>query len=209
MPEEPRWERVLKGRLLSVLLFLAWGGLTVYRALPLFSHFAITEFFWVLYNGTISVLFLIRVRPTTVSMRPEHYFVALGTVFCGWFFEPILMERGWARKFLSWSLIYGGFAMSAYATATLGRSYDLFPAVRRIKTRRLYARIRHPMYAASMLIRVGYVIRNPVVFNFVLLLPVLGLYWLRAKYEESILREDPTYREYARTVRYRFIPGLT
>lgn len=203
-----RWERFISSRTCSVILFLIWGLFTVYRAGPLLQRFSITEFFWVLYNGTISVLFLLRVRPSAVSMKWHHYLVALGTVFCGWFFEPSAMDRSLSHKLVCWILIYGGFALSAYATATLGKSYDLFPAVRRIKTRRLYALVRHPMYAASILIRIGYVVRNPLLFNMVLLAPVIVLYYLRAIYEESLLQEDPAYRDYAQRVPYRFVPGL-
>ncbi|MHC5109200.1 MAG: methyltransferase family protein [Planctomycetota bacterium] len=201
-------ERFIKSFWFSALLFLVWGTLTVVRARGLWEHFTLTELIWVLYNGTISVFFLIRSSPSRVSMNPWHWLVALGTSFSGLFFERLLIERELWHKAITWVLIYGGLTMSAVAAFTLGRSYDLFPALRRVKTRRVYQWVRHPMYAASMLVRFGYLVRNPTLLNAILLIPVIWLYIKRAQYEEAILGDDPVYRDYARTVPFRFVPGV-
>ena len=81
-----RVERALKSFALSVLLFLTWGSLTALKARSLRADFAWIELAWVAYNALIAILFLIRSRPSQVSMNPWHWFVALITSFAGLFF---------------------------------------------------------------------------------------------------------------------------
>ncbi|MFX0204308.1 MAG: hypothetical protein ACFFCW_50060, partial [Candidatus Hodarchaeota archaeon] len=44
--------------------------------------FEFTEFLWFVYNVTISLLFLLRVRPSVVSIDPIHWTVALNSRYC-------------------------------------------------------------------------------------------------------------------------------
>ncbi len=68
--------------------------------------------------------------------------------------------------------------------------------------------VRHPIYLSALLLRLGYVLKNPSLYNVALLLVVAVLYDRRAKYEEDILSHDHSYAEYRQQVRYRFVPGI-
>ena len=58
-----------------------------------------------------------------------------------------------------------GLLLALLATASLGRHLGVLPAVRGITTRGVYAVVRHPMYAAYMLLFVAYVAGEPSVHN--------------------------------------------
>ena len=72
----------------------------------------------------------------------------------------------------------------------------------------MYQIVRHPIYLATLVLRLGYVLKNPSLYNAVLLLLVAVLYDRRARYEEDILSHDRSYVEYLQQVKYRFVPGV-
>ena len=94
------------------------------------------------------------------------------------------------------------------AALTLGRSFGFLPALRHVKTEYVYRIVRHPMYAASVIVKLGYTLRNPSVYNAVLLIVATVLYDRRAKYEEDILSHDRSYVDYVQKVKYRFVPPI-
>ena len=169
--------------------------------------FDLTELLWLAYNVTISVLFLIRIRPSVVSMNPFHWAVALITSFSGFFFtvgansKPILLLT--AEVLIVFAILLG--IMTAII---LERSYDFLPALRHVKTKYVYQIVRHPMYASSIIIKLGYILKNPSVYNFALFVVVIILYDKRARFEEDIMLHDDSYREYMQQVKYRFVPGI-
>ena len=66
-------ERILKSFAFSVLLFLVWGTLTVIKVKALRRGFEPIELLWLAYNVLISLLFLVRRRPSVVSMDAVHW----------------------------------------------------------------------------------------------------------------------------------------
>lgn len=64
------------------------------------------------------------------------------------------------------------------------------------------------MYLSSIAIKLGYVLKNPSIYNIVLLAIVTLLYDRRAKDEEDIMSQSDVYASYLKEVKYRFIPGL-
>lgn len=201
-------ERVLKSRGFSLALFLLWGGLTAHRAGSLAKHFDWLELGWVLYNAIIAVLFLIRSRPTVVSLHPLHWLVALVTSFSGLLFGRSLEMPGALQVISARTLIVSGLVLGIATAIMLGRSYDFLPALRGVQSGWLYAFVRHPMYLSSILIRLGYVVLNCTVQNLILFVVMAWLYDRRARYEEAIMRNDVSYRAYLARVRFRFIPLL-
>jgi protein-S-isoprenylcysteine O-methyltransferase Ste14 len=201
-------ERVLKSRGLSVALCLLWGGLTAHRARSLIGHFDWLESCWVLYNAVIAILFLIRTRPTVVSLHPLHWLVALVTSFSGLFFGRSLEAPGPSQLIAADTLIALGLALGVATAIMLGRSYDFLPALRGVQTGWLYAFVRHPMYLSSILIRLGYVVRNCTLPNLVVFVAMTWLYDRRARYEEAVMQNDEAYRRYLARVRSRFVPLL-
>ncbi len=201
-------ERVLKSRGFSIALFALWGGLTAHRAGSLARHFDWLESGWVLYNALIAILFLIRSRPTVVSLHPLHWLVALVTSFSGLFFGRSLQVPASSQVMAANILIVFGLFLGIATAIMLGRSYDFLPALRGVQSDWLYAFIRHPMYLSSILIRLGYVVLNCTFSNAIVFVAMIWLYDRRARYEEAIMQNDEAYRRYMAAVRFRFIPLL-
>ena len=201
-------ERLLKSFGFSVALFLFWGTWTVLRGRSLLERFELAECAWVVYNATISMLFLVRSRPSVVSMDPVHWLVALATSFSGMFFHRYVADPPPLRSAMADCSVYAGLLASGVAAVSLGRSYDFLPALRGVQTRWLYGLVRHPMYLSAMVIRLGYLLRHCSYYNLVVFLVMVWLYVKRAAFEETIMRNDPRYREYTEKVPYKFLPGL-
>jgi len=72
-----------------------------------------------------------------------------------------------------------------------------------------YARVRHPMYSAALLMFLGTPLALGSWWGLLLCLPMLAILVARLKNEEQFLmRNLPGYREYRERVRFRLVPGL-
>ncbi len=105
-------------------------------------------------------------------------------------------------------IIIAGSILSIRCLVQLGRSFSIMATSRALKTEGAYSVVRHPLYAAEVLMIVGVVLAHGTAFAF-----AVGTLWLvlqvrRAQYEESVLRDTfPEYADYARRVPM-LIPGL-
>lgn len=189
----------------SVALAVLWAGLTWGHIKALFANFTWTEFLFVLHSEAIVVLFLIRRRPSVISLDPVHWVVALITSFAGLFLSRTTGAPAFAVAAGN-ALIAVGLLTGTLAGIQLGRCYDFIPALRGVATRSVYGLVRHPMYLSSMIVRLGYVLQHPSVYNTVLYIVMVWLYDRRAAFEEQIMLNDPRYQEYVRGVRFRFLP---
>ncbi len=163
---------------------------------------------WFIYNATISLLFLIRMRPIAVSMNPVHWVVGLVTSFSGFLFSRQMTTNNPAVAASADSLIVAAILLGIAAALTLGRSYDFLPALRGVKTGGVYQIVRHPMYLSSIAIKLGYTLRHGSIYNVLLLTCVVILYDRRARYEEQVMSRSGAYANYLKKVRYRFLPRL-
>ncbi len=198
----------LKSFIFSFLLFLYVGYSVVNRSISLINEFDFVELVRVIYSVTVSLLFLIRTKPAIVSMNPIHWAIALVTSFSAHFF---IRESGTGNGVLAdtaYILVIAAGILAFLTALTLGRSFGLFPALRKVKTKYVYQIVRHPMYLAFIIFKFGYVLKNPSIFNILLLAVVIILYDKRAKYEEDILSNDNSYVDYLHQVKYRFVPGI-
>lgn len=200
-------ERVVKSFGFSVFCCAVWCVLSTSHVRALLHQFEWMELIWLVYNATLAMLFLVRTRPSVVSLNPVHWVVALLTSFAGLFFER--NAEGIAGGIpLGNGLILLGLAISGSSALALGRSYDFLPALRGVTTGWLYACIRHPMYLSSIIIRLGYVLKHASLYNAALFIAMVALYDRRAAFEEQVMSNEPRYRAYVARVRYRFLPGL-
>jgi protein-S-isoprenylcysteine O-methyltransferase Ste14 len=200
-------ESFLRSFFFSVVLSLGCAVLAVPHAWALLQGFDAFELLHLAYNLTVAFLFLIRTRPSIVSMNPLHWSVALLTSFSGFFFVRNTPNPH-AAVLIGDALIGAGILLAFTAALVLGKSFDLFPALRQVKTRYVYQIVRHPIYLSTLVLRLGYVLKNPSLYNVMLLLVVAVLYDRRAKYEEEILSHDHSYIGYLQRVKYRFVPGV-
>ncbi len=201
-------ESFLRSFAFSVLLSLSCVALAAPHAWVLLKGFDVFELLHLAYNLTVAFLFLTRTRPSLVSMRLVHWTVALLTSFSGFFFVRTGVNPYTLLLLAGDSLIGAAVLFSFAAALVLGRSFDLFPALRRVKTQYVYQIVRHPIYLSALILRLGYVLKNPSLLNAGLLVLVAVLYDRRAKYEEDILSHDRSYVEYRQQVKYRFVPGI-
>lgn len=157
-------------------------------------------------NSLIVILFLIRREAKSVSKDPLHWVVTLASTLFAFAFSS--EGTSLVSVFISHPLFIFGAMLACYAVLNLGRSFGLVPANRGIIKQGLYTIVRHPMYSAYLLMDVSIVLSAFSVQNLTLLIALIGLFSLRASFEEKWLSQDPQYEAYRENVKYRFIPGL-
>jgi protein-S-isoprenylcysteine O-methyltransferase Ste14 len=109
----------------------------------------------------------------------------------------------------------GGFVLVSIAAVlsfasliTLGKHFGVRPAMRGLVTSGPYRIVRHPMYLSYVMADIGYNLQE---WNWgTVLLTLAG--WLsliyRIHFEERVLSQNAEWPKFARTVRYRLLPGL-
>jgi protein-S-isoprenylcysteine O-methyltransferase Ste14 len=128
-------------------------------------------------------------------------------------------RHGWSPEFPLWLIVLGfilislGYAFAAWALA----ENRFFSSVVRIQTDRghvvcdtgPYRVVRHPGYAGNIPPLVGIVLALGSVWTLVPAAMALIIAVIRTVLEDQTLQEElPGYRDYARRVRYRLIPGI-
>jgi protein-S-isoprenylcysteine O-methyltransferase Ste14 len=100
-----------------------------------------------------------------------------------------------------------GGVIAIWAKMALRRSFGAIAANRGVKRGGPYRIVRHPMYLGYIIIQIGFLLGY---FS----LPLLALYvvlWavqiLRIREEEKVLLQDAAYREFAKDVPRRLVPG--
>jgi protein-S-isoprenylcysteine O-methyltransferase Ste14 len=126
---------------------------------------------------------------------------------------------GWSPAFPLWLIVLGfilitlGYAFAAWALV----ENRFFSSVVRIQTDRgqvvcdsgPYRLVRHPGYAGNILPLLGIVLALGSVWTLVPAAVALIIAVVRTALEDQTLQEElPGYRDYARRVRYRLIPGI-
>ncbi|MCE5341732.1 MAG: hypothetical protein LLF92_11510 [Planctomycetaceae bacterium] len=201
-------ESFFKSFTFSLLLCLFGSYFCITGIKSLIEKFDFVQLLWLVYNVTISLLFLIRSRPSVVSMNPLHWIIALITSFSGFFFSRADVNHNPIILIFLDAMIIFAVLLGIITALILGRSYDFLPALRVVKTKYIYNLVRHPMYLSSSLIKIVYTLKNPLYYNIMLLVVVIFLYDKRAKYEEKVLSNDNSYSKYMRKTKCRFVPGI-
>ncbi|NVM23786.1 MAG: isoprenylcysteine carboxylmethyltransferase family protein [Desulfobacterales bacterium] len=126
---------------------------------------------------------------------------------------------GWSPIFPLWLIVLGfllislGYAFAAWALA----ENRFFSSVVRIQTDRghvvcdsgPYRIVRHPGYAGNMLALPGMVLALSSMWTLIPVAVALIIAVIRTVLEDQTLQNElPGYRDYARRVRYRLIPGI-
>ncbi|MCR4963739.1 MAG: isoprenylcysteine carboxylmethyltransferase family protein [Firmicutes bacterium] len=122
-----------------------------------------------------------------------------------WLTLPRWLVYGAAALFLAAYLL---FAEVLRENAYLSRTVEVQEGQKVVDTG-LYGLIRHPMYAATLILflSMGLVLGSPLSFAILLLyIPIIGK---RMKNEEKVLEDGlPGYREYRKRVKYKVIPFI-
>lgn len=94
------------------------------------------------------------------------------------------------------------------AKASLNFSFGIVPANRGVRTKGLYAFVRHPVYATYLVGHVAFLLGNWSAWNICVYSFALALQIGRIMAEENLLTRDPEYAAYRQRVRYRLVPGV-
>ncbi|MEY8689951.1 MAG: isoprenylcysteine carboxylmethyltransferase family protein [Leptothrix sp. (in: b-proteobacteria)] len=101
-----------------------------------------------------------------------------------------------------------GTTFSIMAKITLGRSFGVLPAHRKVVLSGPYQWVRHPIYAGYLIAHIGFFGANASWRN----LAIVGSLYLaqawRMHCEEKVLCTDSSYRDYQSQVRWRLVPGV-
>ena len=98
--------------------------------------------------------------------------------------------------------------LSLATLLSLGRSFGIRPALRRLVTRGPYRFVRHPMYLSYILGDIGYNLQEWNIGTVLLVLVGWTSLLYRIRAEERVLSGDAGWHSYADRVRYRLLPGL-
>jgi protein-S-isoprenylcysteine O-methyltransferase Ste14 len=160
-------------------------------------------------NGSLTALFLLRRPAETVSKDIKEWIIAIIGSFIGTFYlwsnRPLVPEAFLAPIY---SIMIIALLAGIAAIVTLGCSFGVVPANRGIKQNGLYRFVRHPIYSFYIIFDLGLICISFSLRNIVVLLGFVIACYLRASYEEKLLRLDPAYRDYAGKTRYMFLPGI-
>lgn len=158
------------------------------------------------FQELLIVLLVITRHPSSHETRsPWDWAVAiLGTM------SPLFLRPGGVHLPALLSISLGiqlvGAVLSTLAIFSLWRSFGIVAALRTVRTTGFYSVVRHPLYASYLVSYIGFFIANPSLANLLLIAFATICQYSRAVAEERILMNDPSYRTYIQTVRYRFIP---
>lgn len=101
-----------------------------------------------------------------------------------------------------------GITVQLYAKVSLGRSFGILPATRRLVTHGPYRVVRHPIYAGYLISHVAFLLSNFLLWNGLVFAVLYAVQLIRMQREEEVLMALPGYRDYCAEVRYRLVPGL-
>lgn len=189
-------------RAAGVGLALPWLLLAVAHAGGLGTPRAPVAALLVVEDLLVAALLVARRRARQASWQPGDCGVALGATAL-----PLALSAPAGFAGFATGLELLGVALAVVATATLGRDLGILPALRGVTTGGVYAVVRHPMYAAHLLVGTAYVVGAPSWRNAAVALAVGALLLVRLRREEAVLAADDRYRAYCARVRWRLVPG--
>lgn len=184
--------------LLAILwLFFASKHIDAYRTSGMLAFLAIC-----ISESFQAFFFLIRQEPSDVSREPIAWFAAS----CATFFPFLLRPGGGVLFEYANIILICGVVIQVLALFSLNRSFSIIPANRHIKTKGMYAFVRHPMYFSYLIIFIGYLLFNATLMNLEIVLSTFMFLFLRINEEEKLLLKDRSYQAYTQRVKWRVIP---
>jgi protein-S-isoprenylcysteine O-methyltransferase Ste14 len=204
---------------MASLVFAAAGTLRYWQA---------WTFLAVYFAASLAIsLYLIRKDPALLARRmsggpfaekePVQRLIMSGTSlgFIGLLVLPAVDHRlgwsdlpGWAAiagdviMLLGWLGIFFVFRENSFASATIESAAD-----QRVISTGPYARVRHPMYAAALVMLLGMPLALGSSWGVLLVLALVPLLiWRLVDEERFLVNHLPGYREYQGRVRYRLLP---
>ncbi len=151
------------------------------------------------------IAFLIRRPARHVARGLGAWLLAAAGTFGGLAYRPAPAAVPWGSS-AGLALQFAGLALAIVSLLALGRSFGFVAADRGLVTAGPYALVRHPVYAAYLIIQAGYVLQATTWRNVAVLAAVTACNAGRALAEERVLARSGAYAAYQHRVRYRLIP---
>ena len=164
---------------------------------------------WIWLGGAalMGLLALIRLPPRSSTVTPLTLLATTVSIFVPALMRPEDPSHGLlALGAVAVELI--GVALGQVSRLYLGRRFALLPANRGVMTRGPFRYVRHPVYAGWLILSIGYVMAFPSVRNGLIVVATMPFILWRIVQEETLLAEDPEFRDYLAHTRWRLIPGL-
>jgi protein-S-isoprenylcysteine O-methyltransferase Ste14 len=155
----------------------------------------------------IVVAYLVRRPARAVSRRLGDWLLAFGGTFGGVLSRPVGAHLRWGVEVGLWVQLIG-LALAVVSFLALGRSFGFAAADRGLVRRGPYAVVRHPIYAAYLLLQLGYLLQSISVWNAMAMLLVTSCNVGRALVEDRLLATNEQYEAYRSQVRWRLLPGV-
>lgn len=155
----------------------------------------------------VVVAYLVRRPARVVTQRMGDWLLAFGGTFA-----PVLLRPDGAHP--AWGLTGGlavqflGVVLALFSLVTLGRSFGFAAADRGVVVRGPYRVVRHPIYAAYVVLLVGYLLQSASLPNLAVALLVTACNVGRIRAEERVLATNPAYGAYRSRVHWRLLPGV-
>jgi protein-S-isoprenylcysteine O-methyltransferase Ste14 len=140
--------------------------------------------------------------PTSTAVAVSYAYPYAQVALLGW----VPGEPAWPTAGLV--LVTIAAFLSLASLLSLGKSFGIRPALRRLVMRGPYRFVRHPMYLAYVIADVGYNLQEWNLGTVLLVLAGWISLLFRIRAEERVLARDTGWSSYAARVPYRLLPGL-
>lgn len=157
-------------------------------------------------NATAGVLFLCRRLMIRDGTWRQFALCAPSLLLTGVMFRLAPTDVRW--DYWIEGLFVGGTIVAIVSFLYLGRNMAVLPVLRHVTRRGPYGLVRHPAYAGEWLMVLACAMAGDLRLQLPLLVLLTGTLALRIRVEEHVLSFSETYQAYAKTVRWRLIPGL-
>lgn len=155
-------------------------------------------------------LTLFRCAPRSISLNPIHW--GIGAVASHWYLSYGIFRQVPSREIvpsaMAMALVCCSAGLFLWARLSLGKHYGIVPANRGLSQYGAYRWVRHPIYTASILAELAYLLGHYSLLNLSLFLTANILIFLRACIEEDFLKKDPLFERYFKNVPFRFLPRV-
>ena len=142
-------------------------------------------------EGLVAFFVIVRRPARNITMRPLDWTIALAGTALAMFVRA--GGRPLLPQIVGTVLMFVGLSLAIWAKLSLRRSFGIAAANRGAVMAGPYRFMRHPMYGGYIVVYVGFLLNNPLLWNLCVYGVTAILLVLRVLAEEKILKADPAY----------------